>query len=128
MAGFNPCLISFFSFVERSSLFWDSYWPHNAAESLLNYVNILQHLNKENGVAIHYVKYVIRSMAVSCTMHSIKNQTKQNCSLHQATNSKIVGYFLCKITCSDIVLNSPKIIVNQLKCVTHFSLFHHDIK
>ena len=62
MAGFNSCFCSFSSFVMRPSLFWESYLSHNATESLLNYMNILQNLKKEKGAAIHYVKYVVRSM------------------------------------------------------------------
>jgi hypothetical protein len=62
MAGFNSCFVSFSSFVMRPSLFWELYLSHNAAESLLNYKNILQNLKKEKGAAIHYVKYVISSM------------------------------------------------------------------
>ena len=46
----------------RAHRFWDLYLPHNATESLLNDVNILQHLNKEKGAAIHNVKYVVLSM------------------------------------------------------------------
>jgi hypothetical protein len=44
----------------------------------------------------------------------------------KATNSKIVesGKFLCKIKCRHIFLNTP--VVNQLKFVTHFSLFYQD--
>ena len=63
MAGFNSCFGSFSSFVRRPSLFWESYLSHNATESLLNYMNILQNLKKEKGAAIHYVKYVVSSMA-----------------------------------------------------------------
>jgi hypothetical protein len=62
MAVFNSYLHSFSFFVTRSSLCWDSYLPHNATESLLNYKNILQILKKEKGATIHYVKYVVRSM------------------------------------------------------------------
>ena len=62
MAGFMSCFWSFSSFVMRPSLFWELYLSHNAAESLLNYKNILQNLKKEKGAAIHYVKYVVSSM------------------------------------------------------------------
>jgi hypothetical protein len=33
-----------------------------ATKSLLNYVNILQNLKKVKGMAIQYVKYLVRSM------------------------------------------------------------------
>jgi hypothetical protein len=62
MAGFNSCFVSFSSFVRHPSLFWESYLSHNATESRLNYMNILQNLEKEEGAAIHYVKYVVSSM------------------------------------------------------------------
>ena len=41
---------------------WDVYIPHNATNSLLNYVKILQNLKKVKGVAIQYAKYLVRSM------------------------------------------------------------------
>jgi hypothetical protein len=41
---------------------WNLYIPHNAKQSLLNYVTILQYLKKEKGVAIQYAKYLIKSM------------------------------------------------------------------
>ena len=62
MAGFISCFRSFSSFVMRPSMFWDCYLSHNATESLLNYMNILQNLEKEKGATIHYVKYVVSSM------------------------------------------------------------------
>jgi hypothetical protein len=62
MASFNSYIDIFTYFVVRPSVFWESYLPHNATESLLNYVKVLQHLNKEKGAAIQYAKYVVRSM------------------------------------------------------------------
>jgi hypothetical protein len=62
MAGFMSCFWSFSSFVMRPSLFWELYLSHNATESLVNYKKILQNWKKEKGAAIHYVKYVVRSM------------------------------------------------------------------
>ena len=61
--SFTPSVSgSFSSFVKRPSLFCASYLPYDATESLLNYVNILLHLNKEKGAAIHSVRYVVSSM------------------------------------------------------------------
>ena len=44
------------------SKFWDSYIPHNATVSLLNYMNILQNLKQVKGIGIHYVVDFVRSM------------------------------------------------------------------
>jgi hypothetical protein len=60
------CLCAYigsFRYVVISSLiFGESYMPHNATKSLLNYVNILKKLQKLKGVSIQYVKYLVRSI------------------------------------------------------------------
>jgi hypothetical protein len=58
----NKLTIRFFSYVVIPSLFWASCIPHNVTKSLMNYVNIQQNLKQVKGVAIHYVKYLARSM------------------------------------------------------------------
>ena len=62
MACFKAYLNIFGSHVLDPSLFWDSYIPHNATKSLLNYVNILQNLKKMKGVSIEYAKYLVRNI------------------------------------------------------------------
>ena len=59
MACFKDYLNIFGSHALDPSLFWDSYIPHNATKSLLNYVNILQNLKKMKGVSIEYAKYFV---------------------------------------------------------------------
>jgi hypothetical protein len=62
MACFNACFHSFNYYLSCSSYFRESYIPHNATISLLNYDKILQNLNKEKGVAIEYAMYLVNSM------------------------------------------------------------------
>jgi hypothetical protein len=45
MASFNSYIGTFSYFVVRPSVFWESCLPHNATESLLNYVKILNSLS-----------------------------------------------------------------------------------
>jgi hypothetical protein len=62
MTCFNFYVGTFSSYVVIPSLFWASYIPHDATKSLMNYVNIQQNLKQVKGVAIHYIKYLVRSM------------------------------------------------------------------
>ena len=62
MACFNDYIYTFSPYVVRPSLLWDSFIPHNATTSLLNYMNILQNLKQVKGIGIHYVKDFVRSM------------------------------------------------------------------
>ena len=61
-ACFNVLRYSFASYVQRPSIPWHRYIPHNATQSLLIYVNILKKLNKEKGMAFQYVVHLVRSM------------------------------------------------------------------
>ena len=61
-ACFRSYLDSFKFFVVVPFFLWYSYIPHNATESLLNYVNILQNLKKVKGVTIQYAVHLVRSM------------------------------------------------------------------
>jgi hypothetical protein len=62
MACFVAYIHNFCYFVIDPFLFWKSYMPHNATTSLLNYVNILQNLQKLKGVYIQYAKYQVKSI------------------------------------------------------------------
>ena len=62
MACFLGCTTNFSYFVAAPFLFWNSYIPHNAKQSLLNYRTILQNLRKEKAVVIQYAKHLIKSM------------------------------------------------------------------
>ena len=62
MACFDACVCTFSYCVFCPSYLWNSCIPHNATNSLLNYVNILQNLKKVKGVAIQYAKYLVKSM------------------------------------------------------------------
>jgi hypothetical protein len=62
MTCFNSYFGTFSSYVVIPSLLWASCIPHNATKSLMNYVNIQQNFKKVKGVAIYYVKYLVRSM------------------------------------------------------------------
>ena len=62
MACFNACVATFSTYWLHPSTLWYSYIPHNDTQSLLNYVNSLQHLKKVKGVIIYFVKYLVRSM------------------------------------------------------------------
>jgi hypothetical protein len=84
MASFNSYIDIFTYFVVRPSVFWESYLPHNATESLLNYVKVLQHLNKRKERPFSTLNMLSEVWWVFCTMQSIKNQTKQNFYLHQS--------------------------------------------
>jgi hypothetical protein len=44
LACFCACIGSFRCVVISSLIFWESYMPHNATKSLLNYVNTLKNL------------------------------------------------------------------------------------
>jgi hypothetical protein len=62
MACFNGYFVNFSAYVFCPFSFWDLYIPHNASNSLLKYVNILQNLKKEKGMSIQFSKYFVRSM------------------------------------------------------------------
>ena len=62
MFCFIGCTSTFSYYVADPFLFWIPYIPHNAKQSLLNYVNILQNLKKEKGASIQFSKYLVRSM------------------------------------------------------------------
>jgi ABC-type multidrug transport system fused ATPase/permease subunit len=62
LACFIAYITHFFVFANGASLLWDSYIPHNATQSLRNYRNIQQYLQKVKGVFSQYVKYLIKSM------------------------------------------------------------------
>jgi hypothetical protein len=62
IACFNANFTAFSSYVINPSLFWNLCIPHNATNSLLKYVNILQNLKKNMGMSMHYVNYLIRSI------------------------------------------------------------------
>jgi hypothetical protein len=62
MACFNAYFATFSSYELCPSSFWDLCLPHNATNSLLKYVNILQNLKKVKGVSIQLFKYFVRSM------------------------------------------------------------------
>jgi hypothetical protein len=59
---FNSYVDTFSLYVMSPSLIWDSYIPHNATKSLMNYSSILQNLKQVKGVATHYANYLVRSM------------------------------------------------------------------
>jgi hypothetical protein len=61
-ACFTGYFVNFSSYVFCPFSFWDLYIPHNASNSLLKYVNILQNLKKEKGMSIKFSKYFVRSM------------------------------------------------------------------
>jgi hypothetical protein len=52
----------FVSFLHNQSYLWCAYIPHDATASLLKYMNILQSLEKVEGMVIPCVKYFVRSM------------------------------------------------------------------
>jgi hypothetical protein len=83
MTCFNSYFGTFSSHVVIPSLFWVSYIPHNVIKGLMNYVNIQQNLKQVKGVAIHYVKYLVRSMLDFLYYVKFKESIK-------ATYSKIV--------------------------------------
>jgi hypothetical protein len=64
-----------------TSFCWDSYIPHNATQSLLNYADILQNLKKVKGVTIHYAKYLVRSMLGFLYYVKYKESSKTDCLL-----------------------------------------------
>ena len=62
--GFNTYFTTFSSYVSCPFYICDSYIQYSTytPKILLNYVNILQNLKKSEGVSIHYVKYLVRSI------------------------------------------------------------------
>ena len=62
MACFIAYFATFSSYGLCPSSFWNLCIPHNATNSLLKYVNILQNLKKVKGVSIQSSKYFVRSM------------------------------------------------------------------
>jgi hypothetical protein len=62
MACFSAYITHLFFFASRASLLWNSYIPHNATKSFMNYVNIQQDLQKVKGVSSQYTKYLLKSM------------------------------------------------------------------
>jgi hypothetical protein len=81
MTCFSSYLGTFFSYVVIPSLFWASCIPHNVTKSLMNYVNIQQNLKQVKGVAIHYVKYLVRSMLGFLFYIKFKESNKAKCLL-----------------------------------------------
>jgi hypothetical protein len=61
-ACFNAYLATLSSYALVPSTFWDVYLPHNATNSLLKYVNILQNLKRVKCVCIQLSTYFVRSM------------------------------------------------------------------
>ena len=62
MACFIAYVNIFSGFLSDQSYIWRAYIPHDARTSLLKYMNILQSLEKVEGMAVPCVKYFVRSM------------------------------------------------------------------
>jgi hypothetical protein len=62
MTCFNSYFGTFSLYVMSPYLIWESYVQHNATKSLMKYSSIQQNLKQVKGVAIHYAKYLVRSM------------------------------------------------------------------
>ena len=81
MTSFSSYFGTFSSYVLIPSLFWASCIPQNATNNLMNYVNIQQNLKQVKGVAIHYVKYLVRSMLGFLFYVKFKESNKAKCLL-----------------------------------------------
>jgi hypothetical protein len=75
-ACFNGYFVNFSAYVCCPSSFWGLYIPHNASNSLLKYVNILQNLKKVKGVSIQFSKYFVRSMVAFLYYAKYKESNK----------------------------------------------------
>ena len=78
MACFYYYFSTFSSYMFSPSSFWSIHIPHNAAKTLLKYVNILHNLKQVKGESIHYVKFVVRSMVSFLYYVRYKESNKAN--------------------------------------------------
>ena len=62
LSCFHADIAYFIFFAQWPSVLWNSYIPHNATTSLMNYVNIQKKLQKGKRVSSQYVMYLIKSM------------------------------------------------------------------
>jgi hypothetical protein len=110
-ACFNGYCVNFSAYVFNPFSFWDLYIPHNASNSLLKYVNILQNLKKLKGMSIQFSKYFVRSMVGFLYYAKYKESNKTEFVL---ASKRLVQKSL-NLESSCIKLRSAKFFLTNLK-------------
>jgi hypothetical protein len=94
-----------------TSPMWDVYIPHNAAQSLLKYVKILQNLKKVKGLAIQYATYFVRSMVGFLYYAKHKESNKMDVLL---TSKRLIKKSL-NLDCTCVILRAATFYLTNME-------------